>query len=97
MSLAKKFMGMLEEHSKYRTHAVLRRMPEEQLRDMGISPELLSTGVKGWPWQAPSDDDLMPTSLKHMSLAPIKVEDVKKSEDTPANTIGNAERRQTAA
>lgn len=97
MKLLQTFMGMLENHGKYRTQALLRRMPEEQLRDMGISPELLAEGVKGWPWQNPTSDDASPVMLRPVSLAPVKVEDVKHKPAVAHNTIVETQKQQTAA
>lgn len=51
MYIVSKLIENFENHSKRETLAQLRSMSERQLRDCGISPELLSEGVKAWPWR----------------------------------------------
>lgn len=42
---------VLEYWARARTLAALVRMDPRQLRDIGISPELLAKGVAAWPWR----------------------------------------------
>jgi len=51
MKLLDRYFQSVERISKVRTLAVLRDMPEHQLRDLGISKELLDQGISGAPWR----------------------------------------------
>ena len=56
MKLFSKLAVILENNSKRKTLEQLRFMTERQLKDCGYSPELLSEGIKAWPWRELSED-----------------------------------------
>lgn len=51
MNIVSKLGEILENQGKRNTLYQLRLMSERQLIDCGYSPELLSEGVKAWPWR----------------------------------------------
>jgi len=56
MNLLDRFSNAVDRASKTRTLKVLRGLSEEQLRDVGISRQLLAEGVRAWPWRAMQDN-----------------------------------------
>ncbi len=74
MKLFKSILAAFEESGKKKTLQILRDMPERQLRDAGISPELLSQGVKAWPW----------TDVEEEAVAPILIDSIAVSKVAPA-------------
>lgn len=75
---------ILENHAKRKTLYQLRLMTERQLIDCGYSPELISEGVKAWPWRqlpeniAPLRLDLslnicnFSTKIEHIDTSPVQ-------------------------
>lgn len=51
MKLVSRLSQFLETYHRHGVLAQLRTMPDRQLLDCGISPELLEQGVKAWPWR----------------------------------------------
>ena len=49
---------------------LLRAMSERQLRDCGLSLELINEGVKAWPWKVVQEQ--LPAPLKFNSLELVK-------------------------
>ena len=95
MKLFKKFIEMLEVQGRYRTYTVLRGMSDNQLRDIGVSPESLSKGVKGWPWQAENDNELWFIPQNRFNLSPAVVTDVVQK--PAAKTVTAADTQKSAA
>lgn len=56
MKFATRIMRILENQARRRTLEQLSSMSDRQLRDCGISRELLSDGVKAWPWRESLDE-----------------------------------------
>ncbi len=56
MKFIDRFFDAAERVSKVRTLTVLRELPENQLRDVGIDPNLLADGVRAWPWRSPEEN-----------------------------------------
>ncbi|MBX2885563.1 MAG: hypothetical protein KTR32_36750 [Granulosicoccus sp.] len=56
MNIIDRYFESVERISKVRTLAVLRDLPATQLRDLGISVELLDQGIAGWPWRSLEDN-----------------------------------------
>ncbi len=83
-----RFFNVFDVVSKTRTLNVLERLPERQLRDLGIDSRLLAAGVRGWPWSMPEDEWVSQESeFKHSVAAPIgKVSlDSEPAEDVAQN------------
>lgn len=81
MKFFKSIIAAYEESGKKKTLQVLRGMPERQLRDAGISPELLSQGVKAWPWAAQEDENVAPILIDSVSIS--KIAPAMKAEAQP--------------
>jgi len=77
MNLFRALQNRFGHASRRETLTQLRNLPERQLLDCGISPALLSEGVRSWPWMEEPDDYVTDTPL---SSAPVKA---------PAATISN--------
>lgn len=75
---------ILDHHGKRKTLYQLQLMSERQLVDCGYSPELLSEGIKAWPWRkipeniAPLRSDqivnlsTVSTRIEHADTSPEK-------------------------
>jgi len=72
MKFFKRATEYMELTGRVRTMQVLRQLSERQLVDAGISPDLLSLGVKAWPWRV--EDEPAPVALKLESLKPVTVQ-----------------------
>lgn len=51
MKLFTKLAVIMENNGKRKTMKQLRLMTDRQLIDCGYSPDLLSEGIKAWPWR----------------------------------------------
>lgn len=51
MKYITKLAEILDRHGKRKMFNHLRVMSDRQLIDCGFSPELLSAGIKAWPWR----------------------------------------------
>lgn len=69
MNLFKRFTDHMEVVGRARTLQVLRQLSDRQLEDAGISQELLSQGLKAWPWRV--EDDVVPANLQLDRLVPV--------------------------
>ncbi len=79
MKLIKTILTSLEESGKKKTLQILRDMPERQLRDAGISPELLAQGVRAWPW-AVVEEEVAPILIDKVQVSTVAVAEPKAAE-----------------
>ena len=86
MKFLTNFLAAQERIAKRQTLSVLRGMSEDQLRDVGISPELLAQGVRSWPWRAPEENWYPRTSIFAGSVnAPVGPVSVDTAVPQPKN------------
>ncbi len=74
---------VFENLGKRKTLDQLRSMTERQLIDCGYSPELLSEGVKAWPWRE-LPENIAPLNFDQSSRRTI-VSNMTEHPDTPTS------------
>ncbi len=75
---------ILDYQRKRKTLYQLRLMSDRQLKDCGYSPELLSAGVKAWPWKELAEN--MPPLRFNQALNPI-TNKIERSQPLPEKNI----------
>jgi hypothetical protein len=80
MNFFKNFIAAQERIGKHKTMHILRDIPDNRLRDMGISPELLAEGVRAWPWRSPEEETLPRlASFRNNVAAPVSTINVSEN------------------
>ncbi len=88
MSIFKKIIQSFERSGQRKTLYHLRTMPERQLIDCGFSPQLISEGLKSWPWRAESSIEESPGNEYLNTLEQQHVEQLQSYTDSELRDLG---------
>lgn len=73
MTFFSKLVKHYELKARGEVYEYLRAMPESRLQSLGYSPQLLSQGVRAWPWKE-----------AEVAVAPVAMNQKSVSESAPA-------------